>query len=110
VGIRGLSTVRVPADEEIGLVQLRKLLQDAGLRDLEREATYSIERHRTSVKFENFKKLRWRDRRVFIGRLLQWLDGIFRLVAFDLTTAYGWHPGRALQWMLLVRFMTLLVD
>jgi hypothetical protein len=47
-GIKGLATVRVPPGEEIGLVQLRKLLQNAGLRDLERETTYTIERVRTS--------------------------------------------------------------
>ena len=40
----------VEGGEEVGLVQLRKLLQDAGLRDLGREATYSIERARTSKK------------------------------------------------------------
>src|SRR4051812_24680818 len=46
-GIRGLATVTFPADGGSGLVQLRELLQKAGLRDLERQATYAIERGRT---------------------------------------------------------------
>jgi uncharacterized protein YjbI with pentapeptide repeats len=92
-GIRGLSTVRIPPGEEVGLVQLRMLLQDAGLRDLEREATYSVERLRTSVRLTSVKLKKFR-----------WLDGIFRLVAFDWTTAYGLHPGRAL-WLVVLLWM-----
>ena len=91
--IRGLSTVRIPFGEEVGIVQLRKLLQDAGLRDLERDATYSIEHLRTPVKLTRAQLVRFR-----------WLDGIFRLVAYDLTTAYGRRPGRAL-WLMLVLWL-----
>jgi hypothetical protein len=76
VGLRGLSSVKILPHHEIGLVQLRKLLQDAGLRDLEREVTYSIERARTAG--------------------LSVFPAIFRWAAFDLTTAYGLHPFRAL--------------
>jgi hypothetical protein len=50
-GIRGLSMLHLPPGEEIGLVQLRKLFQDGGLRDLEREATYAIERSATTALF-----------------------------------------------------------
>ena len=46
-GIQGLSTVRVPSGYETGIMQLRKLLLDAGLWNLEREATYSIRKRRT---------------------------------------------------------------
>jgi hypothetical protein len=81
-GLEGLSKVRIPSDE-VGLVQLRKLLQDAGLRDLEREATYTIERART-----------WH--RVASGGWLSFIQGIFRWAAFDLTTSYGLRPFRAL--------------
>jgi hypothetical protein len=43
-GIKGLATIKTARDEEIGLVQLRKLLEDAGLSDNVREATYAIQR------------------------------------------------------------------
>ena len=65
-------------------MQLRKLLQDTGLRDLEREATYSIERGRTSAQIA--LKMGW----------MGFFAGIFRWLAFDLTTAYGLQPFRAL--------------
>jgi uncharacterized protein YjbI with pentapeptide repeats len=66
----------------IGLVQFRDLLQKAGLREDERYATNVIERGRTE------------------GASL--VEGIFRVVAFDWTTAYGLHPARALGILLLV--------
>ena len=79
--IKGLSSIQVPEDAgEVGLVQLRKLFQDAGLRASEREATYSIERART------FAMSGWPSA---AAAVLRWL-------AFDLTTAYGLHPVRAL--------------
>jgi hypothetical protein len=79
--IKGLSSVRVQGNNVVGLVQLRKLLQDAGLRDLEREATYSIEKAKT---------IAWRPKVSSI------LVAISRWLCFDLTTAYGLHPFRAL--------------
>src|SRR4051795_12067176 len=82
-GIKGLQTVAFPRGQETGLVQLRELLQKAGLRDLEREATYAIESGRT-----------WHA--VVDGNLFEALEGLFRFIAFDLTTGYGLHPGRAL--------------
>src|SRR5262249_2280876 len=45
--IKGLETVLFPDGEEVGLVQLRELLQKAGHRDLERQATFAIESGRT---------------------------------------------------------------
>jgi uncharacterized protein YjbI with pentapeptide repeats len=45
--ITGLSTVTFDPGEEIGLVQLRDLLQKSGLRDYERQATYAIENGKT---------------------------------------------------------------
>jgi hypothetical protein len=82
-------------------VQLRRLLQDAGLRDLEREATYSIERARTVEKPETLQELEatetWNGKILCIRRSLPSVfQAIFRWAAFDLTTAYGLHPLRAL--------------
>lgn len=45
-GIRGLTTVSFPRGEESGLFQLRGLFQNAGLRDLERQATFALEQGR----------------------------------------------------------------
>ena len=114
-GIRGLSAVRVQQgtayDAEVGLVQLRKLLRDLGLRNSEREATYSIERYRTSKRLAAYElrpsELWSRFRGVKRPGALPAIDlitktlpdffaGIFRQVAFDWTTHYGLHPFRAL--------------
>src|ERR1043166_7889470 len=79
-GIIGLSTVRFPADGEIGLLQLRELLQKAGLRDLEGETTFAIENGRSMYSANGWDS-----------------EKAFRYMAFGLTTAYGLRPGRALN-------------
>jgi hypothetical protein len=71
-------------------------LQKAGLRDLEREATFAIERGETEHSLEN-----WKENPAGAA------EGIFRYVAFDLTTRYGMRPSRALLliaalWLLLI--------
>ena len=85
-GIKGLPTVRIPRGDETGMVQLRDLLQKAGLRDLERQATFTIEY--------------WRTRYATVA------ERYFRTVAFEWTSGYGLYPGRALKiiaaiWLLL---------
>jgi hypothetical protein len=75
-------------------VQLRDLLQKAGHRDLERQATFAIESGRTNHTLA----------RNTAGGIA---EGIFRKVAFDLTTRYGLEPARALfsiavVWALLI--------
>lgn len=85
VGIKGLSTVSFPPGNETGLVQLRDVLQKAGLRDLEREATFAIESGNTRHLIEDWK-----------NNLARAAEGVFRYVAFQLTTAYGLQPARAL--------------
>jgi uncharacterized protein YjbI with pentapeptide repeats len=89
-GIRGLETVKIlfgPGGES-GLVQLRDLIQKAGLRDLERQATFAIERGKT---------LHALDRAFEYGSVEGFVEGFFRLMAFHLTTGYGLYPGRALK-------------
>src|SRR5208282_5603209 len=46
-GLQGVESTSFPEGQEVALVQLRDLLQKAGLRDLERDATYAIEKGRT---------------------------------------------------------------
>jgi hypothetical protein len=82
--IEGLDTLNLAPNEEVGLVQLRKLLQDAGLRDDERRASYSIQR---SVTSDQFRSPFWS---------LGWCWGLVRFVGFDVTTAYGLYPWHAL--------------
>ncbi|MFY0562841.1 pentapeptide repeat-containing protein [Archangium lansingense] len=96
VGIKGLKNAdffvlevhgaqEVILGSETGLVQLRELLHDAGLRELEREATFAIELGRTGHAI-----VEWRKNPATAA------EGFFRHVAFYWTTAYGLHPGRAL--------------
>jgi hypothetical protein len=90
-GIRGIRTILAPYDAKteqvdvFGLVQLRELLQRAGLRSRERESTYAIERSKT-----HHALARWREQPLAAA------EALFRLIAFDWTVAYGLHPGRAL--------------
>lgn len=94
-GIEGLKTVRFCPLETSGLVQLRATLRAAGLRDLEREATYALGRGLTShallrwtgSKIANCGRYHTRDRWAAV-------DGVFRLVFFEWTTDYGLAYGR----------------
>jgi hypothetical protein len=119
VEIRGLWTLHVPSGKGIGLVQLRKLLQEAGLRNAERAATYAIERSGTTELFASAPMLIQNPLRHFgfidgvqlpAGRHIPpgsdnsagsfgWIAGLFRVLGFDVTTAYGLHPMRALVWI-----------
>jgi hypothetical protein len=85
--VHGLTTVMFPKGHEAGLVQLREMLQKSGLRELEREATYAVERGRTQYATT--------------------FEGAFRRVAFDWPVAYGLYPSRAL--LLIVAFWVLLI-
>jgi hypothetical protein len=66
-------------------VQLRDMLQKAGLRDLERQATFAIENGKTNNSIAN-----WRENPKGA------VDGVFRKMAFDFTTRYGLDPARPL--------------
>jgi hypothetical protein len=89
-GIKGLATLNAASGEEIGLIQLRKLLLDAGLSDSEREATFSIQRNITRDQLSGYSP-----------RAAQ-IEGCLRTVGLEWTTAYGLHPERALRWILLL--------
>ena len=91
-GIQGLESVRFDPGEESGLILLRKALQDAGLRPLEREATYAIERGRTRYMISQPEGPG------------QWIGGMLRLVFFEWTTGYGLHSSRALLILLAIMF------
>jgi hypothetical protein len=86
-GIEGLETVTFPPGRQSGLVQVRDLLQKAGLRDLERQATFAIER----TKAEHARRL---------GTIVERAGGWLQLIFFEWTTGWGLYPGRALAIML----------
>ena len=94
-GIKGLETVRftreIGGGTETGLVQLRDLLQKSGLREDERKLTYALERGRTDRALNAWEQ-----------EFPRAAEGVFRVIAFDWTTAYGLHPARALGVLLLV--------
>jgi uncharacterized protein YjbI with pentapeptide repeats len=92
-GIKGLDTLKLVPNEQIALVQLRKLLQDAGLRNDERKATCSIQR---SLTRDQFSSSFWS---------LGWLWGSLRFVGLDATTAYGLYPWRALIEIMALGFL-----
>lgn len=75
------------------LVKLRKALKEAGYRAQEREVTYAKKyselRNQVALWEKNPDKkaeVRWID----------WIDSGFQYVFFELTTAWGMAPGRAL--------------
>jgi hypothetical protein len=103
-GIQGLSSVVIPTPGDfIGLVQLRKLLQEAGLPE-EREATYAIERNKTYHLFFQAVQDWTADHADWVWfprndpRAL--VEGYFRRLAFELPVDYGLYPGRALRMLL----------
>lgn len=83
-------------------MQLRDLLQKAGLRDLEREATYAIEHGKTSHQLAAWKE-NWKE------NLLTVVGGGVKIAAFEWSTAYGLHPERALLLILVFWFLFTLV-
>lgn len=70
------------------LVKLRALFKNAGYRDQEREITYAIEHQRTIDLLNGKDGARNR------------FQGLFRIIAFDLTTKWGMDPDQAL-WILM---------
>ncbi len=93
-GLGGVSRVWFCEKEEGALVRLRSLFRDAGLRGLEREATFAIERHRTAYALASWDP----NLENSCGRLRRdrWaaVEGAFRLVFFEWTTGYGLAYGR----------------
>ena len=93
-GLHGVSRVSFCEGEETAMVRLRSIFRDAGLRKLEREATFAIEHHRTAYALASWDP----NLQNSCGRLRQdrWaaIEGAFRLVFFEWTTGYGLAYGR----------------
>jgi hypothetical protein len=86
-GIEGLAGVSFPSGGQTGLVRIRELLKKAGLRELERQATFAIEHGKARHARQSGS---W-------GRVL---GGWLRLIFFEWTTGWGLYPERALLIML----------
>lgn len=80
-GIQNLETVWFEKEQQSGLVQLRNSLKEAGLRNLERQATYAIEKWKTRYD-------------------TSWLKKNARLMFFEYTAGYGLYPVRCLLLLL----------
>ena len=86
------------------LTRLRKEFQEAGFREQERAITCALNRHDANPKdlrasvAASWKRLRKKD---FDERKLmplkQFVEGVFKWVAFDLTSEYGYSYGRPLR-------------
>ena len=87
--IEGLDAVTFPAGRQDGLVRLRELLREAGLRDAEREVTYAIESRMARHAIESTDVLRK-------------IDGVARVAFFEYTTMWGREPSRALLMIVIV--------
>ncbi|MEP1209960.1 MAG: pentapeptide repeat-containing protein [Rhizobiaceae bacterium] len=96
-GLIGLATVQVPFDKSsgqprvAGLSLFRTSLKKMGLQSLERQATYAIERSRTSHALE-----RWSINPIGAA------EAFFRLLVFEMPVAYGLYPSRALMTILVL--------
>ena len=92
--ISGVAQVSFCENEESAMVRLRSVFRKAGLRKLEREATYALERHRTAYALAGWDP----SLDTFCGSVKQdrWaaIEGAFRLVFFEWTTGYGMAYGR----------------
>ena len=99
-GLQGLTTVRFPQGSQSGLVQLREHLRSAGLRDLEREATFAIEHNRSRHARCIFDEEQLRQECLSEQPVSARLGGWFELILFEWTTGWGLHPSRALIIML----------
>ena len=86
-GIEGLKSLSFGPGQQTGLVQLRALLREGGLRALEREATFAIEHN---------KALHARGSGSGLDRIGGWIQ----LILFEGTTGWGLYPSRALLVML----------
>jgi hypothetical protein len=108
--------------EPRGLVQLRKIFSDAGETDFEREATFAIERGKTTSQLSNFSfdfsYIDFSSRFRTAIRNICWqlfgnkdwasgLEGLLRTVFFEWTSGYGLYPGRPL---LLLAIITVIMS
>jgi hypothetical protein len=94
-GMVGLETVVFGRGEHSGLVLLQKALQEAGLREFEREVTFALEKGKTGHALAGHGDDAIYDK----GKLIKKdtgsvVDGTFRRIFFEWTTGYGLYYGR----------------
>lgn len=99
--IQNLSTVRFGKEKQSGLALLRNSLKEVGLRELERQATYAIEKGKTDKAFsgentESDKKDFATSEKGIAVLTSSWLESVARRLFFEHTAGYGLYPGRCL--------------
>jgi hypothetical protein len=87
-GIQNLETVSFDAEKQSGLVLLRNSLKEVGLRELERKATYAIEKGKTD------HYLSMRDKAV--DSMTLGLEQFSIRLFFEYTAGYGLYPKQCL--------------
>jgi uncharacterized protein YjbI with pentapeptide repeats len=96
-GLAGIATLQFGPGHQTGLVLLRKALQEAGLRQLEREATYAIEHSKNTHAFAGHGGgAEYKDGGLMKKDHLARAGAYFKLVFFESTTDWGLRPERAL--------------
>ncbi len=87
-GIQNLDTVHFDKERQSGLVLLRRSLEEVGLRELERRATYAIEKGKTDHATS--------EKGGIIDNVSSWLEQFARRLFFEHTAGYGLYPGQSL--------------
>lgn len=96
-GLKGITTLDFRPGGQTGLVVLRKALQEAGLRQLEREATYAIEHGLNEHARAGHGEDAVYDGTELIEKdVVAMIEGTSKLIFFEWTTDWGLRPERAL--------------
>ena len=102
----GLTTGRFRYGEESGLVLLREVLRESGVRNLERQATFAFEHGRTRYALAGHgERTEYDDSGLIVKKDVgAQIEGVLKLVFFEWTTDYGLHYGKPIITLLLIVF------
>ena len=98
--LNGVMTVTFRVGKHSGLVQLRRALQEAGIRRLEREATYALNRGITRHAFNGWYNENEQKDGILLRLFtepLPILGGVFRTLLFEWPTGWGLYYGRSVK-------------
>jgi Pentapeptide repeats (8 copies) len=88
-------------DSPAALIALREDFKKGGMRTQERQLTYAIEHTRRLQAWDpSWHDPKEKDRRPWLQKLAGKSESLFNYVLFELPSAYGMAPGRALWWLL----------
>jgi uncharacterized protein YjbI with pentapeptide repeats len=96
--IKGLDSLTFTGTSSFGLMELRKIYKEAGMRDEERQVTFSLNHTRREQLWAEEVVVAGEKKRLEKGFFSK-LESLFHLVFFEWTCDYGMSPGRPLQIM-----------